>query len=185
MIFDENGNICSSPEKIADVLQRQFCSVFSDPSKIDSSSTMFDTPEIIHPFTDDMLDFSISDVIEAINDIKLSAAAGPDDVPAQLVKNCKYGLAVPIYMIWSHSKAENIVYDFYKTSHIAPLHKKDSKAIAENYRPVSLTSHIIKIYERIVRKKDGCPSRNQWPLLWGSTWVSFRKKLPYSTLTPS
>ena len=46
-----------------------------------------------------------------------------------------------------------IVLQCYKLSHIAPLYKKGSKAIAANYRPVSLTSHIVKIYERILRKK--------------------------------
>ena len=43
--------------------------------------------------------------------------------------------------------------DFYKFSHVFPLHKKDSRAIASNYRPISLTSHIIKVFERVVRKK--------------------------------
>ena len=33
MLFDENNSICSSPEGIANILQRQFCKVFSDPSK--------------------------------------------------------------------------------------------------------------------------------------------------------
>ena len=42
---------------------------------------------------------------------------------------------------------------FYKTSHIAPLHKKGSRAIAANYIRVSLTSHVIKIYERVLRKQ--------------------------------
>ena len=46
-----------------------------------------------------------------------------------------------------------IVPQCYKLSRIAPLYKKGSKAIAANYRPVSLTSHIVKIYERILRKK--------------------------------
>ena len=41
----------------------------------------------------------------------------------------------------------------YKTQMITPVHKKDSRALAANYRPISLTSHIIKIFERIIRKK--------------------------------
>ena len=55
-------------------------------------------------------------------------------------------------MIWQHSMSTGTVPKFYKTSNIAPLHKKGSRAIAGNYRPVSLTSHIIKIYERVLRK---------------------------------
>ena len=36
---------------------------------------------------------------------------------------------------------------------ISPIHKKGSKAVPENYRPISLTSHVIKVFERIVRDK--------------------------------
>ena len=38
-------------------------------------------------------------------------------------------------------------------SYIAPLHKKGSHALPANYRPVFLTSHIIKIFERVLRKR--------------------------------
>ena len=40
-----------------------------------------------------------------------------------------------------------------QTLSYCPTVQKGSKAIAANYRPVSLTSHIEKIYERILRKK--------------------------------
>ena len=46
-----------------------------------------------------------------------------------------------------------VVPQCYKLSHIAPQLKRGSKAIAANYRPVFLTSHIDKIYEPILRKK--------------------------------
>jgi hypothetical protein len=35
---------------------------------------------------------------------------------------------------------------------IVPVFKKGSKTEAQNYRPVSLTSHVIKIFERVMRK---------------------------------
>lgn len=153
MLFDENKNIHSSPDKIANLLQQQFCGVFSDPSKTDITSATFNAPQVTYPLTEDFLDFTISDVIEAIGEIKSSAAAGPDEVPVQLLHNCKNSLAIPIYIIWFHSKELDKVPQFYKDSNVNPLFKKGSKALPENYRPVSLTSHIVKIYERILRKK--------------------------------
>ena len=45
-----------------------------------------------------------------------------------------------------------IVPSYYKRAYVAPLHKKGSRAHAINYRPVSLTSHVVKLYERLVRK---------------------------------
>ena len=67
--------MCVQPEEIANILQQQFTSVFSDPSKIDiPSATEFQTPEIPHLFTDDMLHFSPNDISMAIDEIDSSEA---------------------------------------------------------------------------------------------------------------
>ena len=55
--------------------------------------------------------------------------------------------------IWKESMKNGIIPTKYKNQTITPIHKKDSKAIAANYRPISLTSHIVKVYERVIRKK--------------------------------
>ena len=39
-----------------------------------------------------------------------------------------------------------------KASLISPIRKAGSRALPKNYRPVSLTSHIIKVFERILKK---------------------------------
>ena len=100
-----------------------------------------------------MLNFSVDDIIKAIEDIKPNAASGPDEIPVTLLKNCKKALAEPIHIIWSRSLVTGEVPSFYKFSHVFPLHKKDSRAKPANYRPISLTSHVVKIYERVIRKK--------------------------------
>ena len=35
---------------------------------------------------------------------------------------------------------------------ISPLHKGGSRGLPKNYRPVALTSHIVKVFERVIRK---------------------------------
>ena len=40
-----------------------------------------------------------------------------------------------------------------KTAIIKPVHKGGSKNKVQNYRPISLTSHIIKIFERVIKNK--------------------------------
>ena len=41
----------------------------------------------------------------------------------------------------------------HKQQTIVPIFKKESKAKPQNYRPVSLTSHILKIFERVLRER--------------------------------
>ena len=37
--------------------------------------------------------------------------------------------------------------------YVTPIHKGGSKQKPEQYRPVSLTSHIMKIFERVIKKE--------------------------------
>ena len=39
----------------------------------------------------------------------------------------------------------------WKRGHITPIHKKGSRLLPSNYRPVSLTSPIVKVMESIIK----------------------------------
>ena len=91
------------------------------------------------------------DITSAINEISPTAAAGPDGFPAILLKNCKEALAVPITILWKKCFVEGTIPHSLKQSMIAPHHKGNSKADAVNYRPIALTSHIIKIFEKVLK----------------------------------
>ena len=153
MLFDEDGSTCTNPKQIANILKNQFSSVFSSPEDADMTAADFADPPIAREFKDSDLSFTEEDVISAIDDIKVDAAAGPDGIPALLLKSCKHAIAQPIHLLWSLSFEVGITPTYYKSSFICPLYKKGSHAIASNYRPVSLTSHIVKIFERVLRKR--------------------------------
>ena len=55
---------------------RQFNSVFSDPSKTEIESATFDPPPLPSPNVEERIEFSKDDIMEAIDDIKPSVAAG-------------------------------------------------------------------------------------------------------------
>ena len=152
MLFDGDKGITTDPQKMADLLQAQFTSVFSDPSAPNVTDPSFPPPLVRHPQELPHFDISDEDIISAISSIPSSSASGPDGVPAILLKNCAKELCRPIKMIWEESFTSGVVPKFYKETNITPLFKKGDRAKAVNYRPVALTSHVIKIYERILRK---------------------------------
>ena len=39
------------------------------------------------------------------------------------------------------------------TANVVPIHKKGDRRVAANYRPISLTSIVVKIMERIICRK--------------------------------
>ena len=152
MLKDGNGRTYVKPQHIANVLQNYFSSVYSDPNCEEVQAPQFDSPHIEQQMTDEVLDFTTEDVETAIKELKNGSASGPDGVPAVLLKNCSQALAGPLASMWRRSFREGVVPTFYKMSLVSPLHKKGDKITPGNYRPVSLTSHIVKVFERVLKK---------------------------------
>ena len=101
--------------------------------------------------TDEDLHFTQADIVKAIKEIDESSACGPDDIPAIVLKRCCNTISEPILYIWEQSFETAIIPQLYKEQIITPIHKKGSRAKPEEYRPVSLTSHVIKTFERVMR----------------------------------
>ena len=99
------------------------------------------------------IDFSPEDVKDAMGDLSETSAPGSDQFPSIFLKKCREYLAEPLYLIWRTSLDRSEINDIYKTANVAPIYKGGSKGEAKNYRPVVLTSHIIKVFEKVMRKK--------------------------------
>ena len=62
----------------------------------------------------------------------------------------KNELALPLSLLFRKSMDESRIPEDWRLSHVTPVYKKGSKAEAVNYRPVSLTSNVCKLMERVV-----------------------------------
>ena len=146
---DEKGKLTSEPEVKANLLQKQYTKVFSNPKNAKPKNEYKDKCE--SEIND--ISITVNDVKEAIKDIPSYSAPGPDKLPAILLKECSEEIAEAIVMIWRRSVDTSEIPQMMKLQTIIPVYKKENKALPENYRPVSLTSHLIKIFGRIVRKQ--------------------------------
>ena len=144
-LFDKNGIIKTGRKEIAD----QFVSAFSDPNNPTKKlpSSKFPT-SLLSDFS-----FDVKNMINAIDEIDPNSACPDFSIPAKVLKNCKLSLAYPLFLMWKESLSTGVVPQFYKKQLITPIYKKGSKAVGANYRPVSLTAHEVKIFERIIRNK--------------------------------
>ena len=146
-----DGKFVVDSKEMAELLSMQYSSVFSTPfsEPLNPDETFKQTA------ASNLMDFSFNqeDIIKSIDDISANAAAGPDGFPAVFLKKCKLELALPLYNMWRQYLDLGITPSSSRTSHIVPIHKGDSTAKAANYRPVALTSHLVKLFEKIVRAR--------------------------------
>ena len=96
------------------------------------------------------LDISITDVYKQPNDLDISKSSGPDGVHSRVLKELSWELAKPLHYIFEASIKSSKIHTDWKDANITAIHKKVIK-MAENYRPISLTSVICKIMESIIR----------------------------------
>ena len=148
------GSPNSSPDYCCQALQHQYESVFASPRpqwKVEDLKEHFkEDDQAIDSLAD--ITFTQSDIEKACLSLSSSSAAGPDGVPAVLLKSCRKQLSLPLYYLWRGSldcgsiPAETLLVI------ICPIHTGGSRSIPKQYRPVALTSHLIKVFERVLRK---------------------------------
>ena len=91
---NESALFCDDPKGMADILQTQFTSVFSNPQNTHRTRSDIDlnrAPDISNTLED--ITFTLEDLIKAIDEIKANSASGNDGFAAILLKKCKANLA--------------------------------------------------------------------------------------------
>ena len=147
-LLNENNEYTASSSKMANLLSSQYSSVFSKPS----DSPYYGMSENANDATITDIDFTEQDIIDAIDELKNTSASGPDGLAAIFLKKCKNSLAKPLFHLWRKCLDQGITPDKLKEAHIIPIHKGGHQGIPANYRPVALTSQVIKVFEKVVRK---------------------------------
>lgn len=93
------------------------------------------------------------DIVEAIKEMTPEVAPGPDGFHPQLLKNCNQELAKPIQHLWVTSLSAGELPTILKGGIITLIHKGGSRGLASQHRPITLTSHLIKIWEKVIKNK--------------------------------
>ena len=132
-------------EERADILQDQFCSVFTK----EPSGTL---PEFeLRTNLNIKFNLTISMVKKELKSLNPNKSLGPDEIHPVMLKRLADHIAIPLHTIMTKSLEESTLPDEWKIAHVSPVYKKGKKNLAENYRPVSLTSIACRLMEKILK----------------------------------
>ena len=137
----------SDSAKKAKILLDQFCSVFTK----DKSSPKSDIPGNPFPEAEPLM-IDQNGIEKLLRNLNASKAAGPDNLPSQILKHCASHVAPILTIIFRHSVRTGLLPSDWVAANVTAVYKKGDKHKAENYRPVSLTSVSCKILEHVVSR---------------------------------
>ena len=98
------------------------------------------------------INFSIQDIANLMMKIQPHKAAGPDDIHPRVLKEV-LTLAQPLHILFKQSLATGEIPSDWRRENICALFKKGKRTDPANYRPVSLTSQVSKLLERLVLRE--------------------------------
>ena len=142
----KNGNILETKdENCANILNEYFGSVFSrGPSQIpqiDNLPGCTMMPDVV---------FSLENITKKLQELDTSKSCGPDGVPASLLKKFHFIFAPILLIIFRKSYEIGDVPEKMKMANVSPLYKSGDKTCPSNFRPVSVTPIIAKMFEGIM-----------------------------------
>ena len=82
----------------------------------------------------------------------MSKSCGPDELHPRLLLELVDELSKPIAFLLHNTIRLGVIPREWGRANVSPIYKKRARNIAENYRPVSLTSIIFKIMEKFVKE---------------------------------
>ena len=136
-------------ENKANILAEFFSSVFTVEPQEDVPS--LEIRSVLHEWSN--VSVRSEDIEKILKGLKPDKSPGLDNLQPRLLKELSTELSKPLALIFSRSIQDRRVPEDWKKAKISAIFKKGNKAMAGNYRPVSLTSIVCKVLERVIRDR--------------------------------
>ena len=99
-------------------------------------------------------DFTVRELKTAIGNMKLRGAPGPDNIPPSFLKNLGPRAMEMLLNIFNKSLGSSVVPQSWRDAIILPLLKSGKPAASvTSFRPISLTSCVVKLLERMLSER--------------------------------
>ncbi|KAL5266962.1 hypothetical protein ACHWQZ_G004116 [Mnemiopsis leidyi] len=171
-----DGSRTDTSAGAAEVLATAFSSVFArEPPGPLPKSVNFEENECV---IDDM-EVRSSDVKKQLLKLNIFKSSGPDGVHPKLLKSLAYddSFVEAVTQLFVKCSETGTLPEVWKSASVVALFKKGTKSDPLNYRPVSLTCILCKVYEKLVREHlldflEGRISKHQHGFVKGKSCLS-------------
>ncbi len=144
----------SSAEVRADPLLAEELNTFYGRFECNGGATLPNSPSGSSRQSSDDYAITLSEdvVRRELKRVNVRKAAGPGGITGRVLRSCADQLAGLFTSIFNESLATSVVPTSFKKSVIIPVPKNSKPSCLNDYRPVALTSTVMKVFERLLKK---------------------------------
>ena len=149
--FIKKGDqVYTGDKNIADGFNSFFSSIFNTYSEEDELDIQNEVL-VGNTNTIDIFEIEYDTVKKIINTLDINKSMGPDNISTRILKEGVDSISYALTKIYNASLIESQVPLDWKLANVAPIFKKGDKESIGNYRPISLTSIVCRIFEKIMK----------------------------------
>ena len=155
--FSTSDGDLTDPHAIACAFNNHFAGNFGTSSSVDLNSLPNSPPS--HGgdcFSFDS--FTVGEVVDSLIELDASKSPGPDGILPIFLKSCAHELAPALCCFFNDCISKGDIPSAWKRANVVPIYKGSGKPRNDisSYRPVSLTSILCKVLERLICKRLLC-----------------------------
>ena len=145
-LTNANGGYAFDNLSKANLLNEYFGSVGVQDNGVISNIQPADTTDTLSDiiFTPDRL-------YNIMRKLKNSLASGPDGFPPMFFRHLATSLSNPLCILFQYIFSCETVPSIWRHAYVTPVFKKGKSSLVQNYRPISLTSVVCKIFESSIK----------------------------------
>ena len=147
-LIKDNGERTKNDDLKCTLLNEFFSSVFTKEDVTSMPHFEDQTTDDQEIKTADISHDDMKTLLESLN----PNSQGTDEIHPRLLKECASSLAKPLNILFNKTMLTSQLPDEWKRAEIRPIYKKKgSKLDPSNYRPISLTSVVCKVFEKVIK----------------------------------
>ena len=142
----ENGIFVTNFQKKADI----FNDFFVQQCSLNHNDSVLPNPVSRCDVQLENITVDAEKVLKIIRLLDSNKTLGWDNLSINMIKLCDDGIIKPLSLIYEKCLITGSYPDIWKKANVLPIHKKESRQVKKNYRPISLLPICGKIFEKVM-----------------------------------
>ena len=148
ILKDEKGSILSSSWDKAEAFANFFHSAHANEVTLETDDFLL--PETMARST--VPYFTKEAIHKMLTRCKRNYTVTPDAIPGIFIRNLALELCSPLEIVYNNSLWTGVVPNLWKIAYITPIPKSNLATEVKDFRPISITSHFSRTFEKLLRQ---------------------------------
>lgn len=149
----DDGRIVSAKPELLGEIERFYGQLYTSTRNPVTNLANDPRARLTRHYTEDIPDVSLYEIRMALKQLKNSKAPGDDGVTAELLKAGGKPVLKALQRLFDSVILEGKTPRAWSRSVVVLFFKKGDNALLKNYRPISLLSHVYKLFSRVITNR--------------------------------